>query len=93
VEAGERTPAFPPDALDREVDQVQIDSSAAQARLALLEGAECAIVPLVRVPELGRDEDLVPRDAALCDAGRDVALVPVRASGVDMAVAEPALSS
>ncbi len=42
----------------------------------------------VRGKELGRDEDLVARDAALADALPDALLVAVRLRGIDVSIAE-----
>jgi hypothetical protein len=46
------------------VEQVEIDVLKAQTREARVERAKRRVVPLVVVPELRGDEDLVARDAA-----------------------------
>ena len=51
-------------------------------------GGQRLVVPLVGVPALGRDEDVLPVQAGLGDRLADRALVAVRRRGVDMAVAD-----
>jgi len=41
---------------------------------------------LIRVPQLGRDEQLVARDSRLLDGTSDAALVAVEGRGVDVAI-------
>ena len=88
VEALQRAPGVEPLAGDRPVEQVEVDVIQAEALQAGVEGAQRAIVALVVVPELGRHEHLLARDAAVANAGADVGLVAVDARGVDVAVAE-----
>src|SRR5690606_24280846 len=54
----------------------------------LLTGADRLVVSVVVVPELGGDEDLLARHAALADRLADVLLVAVDPSGIDVPVAE-----
>ena len=71
----------------RPVDQVEVDVVEAEPAAALLEGLQGRVVALLRVPELGGDEDLLARDPGGGDRGADAGLVAVGGGGVDVAVA------
>ena len=88
VEALQRPPGVQPLAGDRPVEQVEVDVVQAQALQTGVEGAQRAVVALVVVPELGRHEQLLARDAAGANAGADVCFIAVDARGVDVAVAD-----
>jgi hypothetical protein len=68
------------------VHEVQVDGVQAQLREALVDRGERLVTGLAVVPELRRDEQLVPRDAAGGDGTSDAFLVAVDGRGVDVAV-------
>lgn len=70
----------------RPVDEVQIDIIDSQVAAALFEGAESALVSLVGVAQLGREEELITRDPAETDRLTDASLVAVCGGRVDVAV-------
>ena len=84
----ERAPRVEPLASDRPVEKVEIDVLEPEPLQARVEGAERRVEALVGVPELGRDEHLLARQAARAHAVTDVALVAVDPRGVDVPVAE-----
>ena len=70
------------------VDQVQVEVVEAESLQRLLEGPLGAVLAAVLDPQLGGDEQLVPRDAAVPDGPADGLFVPVRLRGVEVAVAD-----
>src|SRR6266852_7336077 len=83
----ERLPRLLPEFRDRPVYQVEVDVAQSEPAQALVASGKGRIVPVVAVPELGGDEDLLARHPAVSDSPADVLLVPVEARGVDMPVA------
>jgi hypothetical protein len=69
------------------VDQVQVEVVEAETGQRLLEGSLGAVLAAVLDPQLGGDEQLVPRDAAVGDGPADGLFVAVRLRGVEVAVA------
>ena len=69
------------------VDQVEVDVVQAQPPQARLERVEGTFVPLVVVPQLGRDEQILAGNPAGRERLADPRLVPVQRGGVDAAVA------
>jgi hypothetical protein len=70
------------------VDQVQVEVVEAESGQRLLERSLGAVLAAVLDPQLGGDEQLVPRDAAVGDGPADGLFVPVRLRGVEVAVAD-----
>jgi hypothetical protein len=70
------------------VDQVQVEVVEAEPLQRLLEGSLGAVLAAVLDPQLGGDEQLVPRDAAGGDGPADGLLVLVCLGGVEVAVAD-----
>jgi hypothetical protein len=70
------------------VDQVQIQVVEAEPGQRLGEGSLGAVLAAVLDPQLGGDEQLVPRDAAGGDGPADGLLVVVGLGGVEVAVAD-----
>ena len=89
VDALERPPGIEPLARHRPVDEVEVDIIEAEPGQAGVERAQRAVVALIVVPELGGDEYVRARHAALPQPLAHVVLVAVDAGGVDVAVAEP----
>src|SRR2546427_10615428 len=65
VDLKQRLPRFMSQARYRPVDEIQIDVVEAEFAATLLERPQGGLVAMVVVPELGRDENLAPRDPAL----------------------------
>ena len=84
----ERAPRVEPLAGDGPVDEVEVDVIEAEPLQAGVERAQRAVVALVVVPQLRRDEDLLAREPLVAHRGADVGLVAVDARGVDVAIAE-----
>jgi hypothetical protein len=70
------------------MDQVQVEIIEAEPVQRLGEGSLGAVFAAVLDPQLGSDEQLVPRDAAGGDGPADGLLVLVRLGGVEVAVAD-----
>jgi hypothetical protein len=70
------------------VDQVQVEVVEAEPGQRLGEGSLGAVLAAVLDPQLGGDEQLVPRDAAGGDGPADGLLVVVGLGGVEVAVAD-----
>ena len=70
----------------RPVDQVEVDVVDPQGLQALLETGTGQVVAVVLVMELGGEEDLASRDAALGDALPHALLVEVRCGGIDVSI-------
>src|SRR2546425_3453555 len=86
VDFQQHLPRFVSQARYRPVDEIQIDIVEAEFAAALFERPQRRLVAMVVVPELRRDEDLVPRDAALADRDSKIAFVPVQLRGIEQAV-------
>src|SRR3989441_3995419 len=86
VELRERLPRFVAKAWHRPVDQVQIDVVEGQLAATPFERSQRRLVPVIAVPELRCDENLVSRNSTLPDRRADVPLVRVHFRGVDEAV-------
>ena len=71
----------------RPVDQVEVDMVEAEPLQALVEGGQGRVVPLLGVPELGGDEDLLARQPGGGESRAYSGLVAVGGGGVDMAIA------
>src|SRR2546425_11506454 len=69
----------------RPVNEVQVDVVEAEVAAALLERPQCGLVALVVVPELGRNEDLFPRDPALPNRGSYIAPVAIQFRRIEQA--------
>ena len=69
------------------MDQVEVDVVQPQPVQARLERAEGAVVALVVVPQLGRDEQFVTGQPTGCERAADPGLVAVQRCRVDAAVA------
>jgi hypothetical protein len=69
------------------VDQVEVDVLEPEPVQALVESLQRRVVPLLGVPQLGRDEDLLARQPRGSQRGADALLVPVGGGGVDVSVA------
>ena len=69
------------------MDQVQVHGREPEPLPARLERLQGGVEPMVVVPQLRRNEDLLPRESALPHRGADVRLVPVELRGVDEPVA------
>ena len=81
----------PPEAVvvaERLVDQVEVDVVEAEPLEGPLEGGLGVGLAGVLDPQLGRDEQLVARDAAAAHGPADRLLVPVGGGGVDEPVAD-----
>ena len=89
VDPLERLPGLDEEVLGRRrpVDQVEVDVLHPEPPEALLERLEGRVEALLAVPELGRDEDLLARQAGGGDRRPDPLLVAVGGGGVDVAVA------
>jgi len=72
----------------RPVDQEQVDVIGAQCLQAVVERPARVVREVVRVAQLGGEEDLAAGHAGLGDRLADFLLVPVRLRGVDMPVAD-----
>jgi len=70
------------------VQEVEVHAIQPQALLAHIERAKGVVVALVAVPQLGRHEDLLSRDAALSNRRSDIGLVAVHRRRIDVAIAE-----
>jgi hypothetical protein len=70
------------------VDQVQVEVVEPEPGQRLLEGSLGAVLAAVLDPQLGGDEQLLPRDAAGGDGPADGLLVLVALGGVEVAVAD-----
>src|SRR5207247_9448575 len=77
VDLKQRLPRLMSQARYRPVDEIQIDVVEAEFAATLLERPQGRLVAMVVVPELRRDENLVPRDPALPDRDSKIASVPV----------------
>src|SRR3989441_10270845 len=77
VDLKQRLPRFVSQARYRPVDEIQIDVVEAEFAATLLERPQGGLVAMVVVPELRRDENLVPRDPALPDRDSKIAFVAV----------------
>src|SRR5207344_860266 len=71
---------------DGPVNQVEVDVIEAEPLQAAVERTQRAVVSLIGVPQLRRDEQRLAGDAAFADRGADVRLVAVDARGVDVRV-------
>ena len=69
------------------MNQVQVNVVGAQLLQGSLEGLESALVTLVRVPQLGGEEDIFASHVGVSDSAAHPRLVAVDSGGVDMAVA------
>ena len=65
---------------DRKMDQVQVNVSQAPGLVLLLSHTQGMLPPVVGVPELGGDEDVLARHAAILDALADFVLVTIDAA-------------
>jgi hypothetical protein len=74
---------------ERLVDQIQVDVVEAEPLQRSLEAAPCLHLAGVLCPELGRDEQLLARNATRGDRPADGLLVAIRGGGVERAVAGP----
>src|SRR5438094_2682056 len=89
VDLEQRLPRFVSQARYRPVDEIQIDVvEAAEFAATLLERPQGGLVAMVVVPELRRDEYLVPRDPALPHRDSKIAFVPVQLRGIEQAVSD-----
>ena len=70
------------------MDQIQVEVVEAEPLQRLLEGSLGAVLAALLDPQLGGDEQLVPRDAAVADGPADGLFVAVRLRGVEVAVAD-----
>jgi hypothetical protein len=70
------------------VDEVQVDVVEPELLEREVHGVDDGLRPLVAVPQLGRDEQLVARDAGFLDRAADALLVAVGGSGVDVPVSD-----
>ncbi len=70
----------------RPVEEVEVHVVEPELLTALLEGAQCLLVAVIADPQLGRDEQLIPVDAAAADALADLPLVEVGRRRVDKPV-------
>ena len=71
----------------RPVDQVEVDVVEPESLEARLEGGQGRVVALLRVPQLGGDEDVLAGQARGGERRADAGLVAVGGGGVDVAVA------
>jgi hypothetical protein len=70
------------------VDQVQVEGVESEALERRLERPASALLAGVLDPQLGRDEQLVARDAGGADRSADFCFVLVGSGGVDVPVAD-----
>src|SRR4029453_1201838 len=70
------------------VQDQQVEGVDAELAGALVEGVQGLVVAVVADPDLRLDEDLVTGEVRPVDRLADLALVQVRGSGVDVAVAD-----
>src|SRR2546422_6534463 len=86
VELRERLPRLVAKARYRPVDQVQIDVVEGQLAATPFERSQRGLVPVIAVPELRCDQNLVPRNSTLPDCRADFPFVRVHFPGVYPAV-------
>lgn len=61
----------------RAVDQVEIQVLEPEVRERPQECRASRLIPVLRIPELGDDEKVLPRDSAVLDGAADILLVLV----------------
>jgi len=69
------------------MNEKQVEVVEAELLEALIDGFQRRLISLVPPRDLGRDEDLLPFDAALRDTLAHCLLVTVRLGGIDVPVA------
>ena len=89
LQLNQRTPGIQVQALLRlsPVNQVQVNVVGAQLLQGSLKRLESALVTLVRVPQLGGEEDIFASHVGVSDSAAHARLVVVSSGGVDVAVA------
>src|SRR5579872_1606323 len=84
----QRAPGFRPQPRHGPMQEKEIDRFEAERRAALVERGKGTVEAVIGVPQLGRDEELSARKAAVAHRLADIGLIVVKSRRIDMAITE-----
>lgn len=70
------------------MDQIEVEIVETQFLHRYIESFQRIVIAVVLDPELGRDEEVFPGDAAFFDGGSDAFFIAVGSNRIDQAVAQ-----